>query len=209
MFTGIVKAIAPITALQKKDGLLRYAVSFPEDMLTGLVCGASVSINGICQTVVDIDKQAVSFEAISETLTRTTLRYLQEGSLVNIERSAKIGDEIGGHLLSGHIYGTAAISSIIENVYTLRCPSNWMKYFFSKGFIALDGVSLTVVDVNKEVSMFSVHLIPETLKRTILGKKQEGDLVNVELDAMTQATVETIEALYHQKDEFNAKTRSN
>jgi riboflavin synthase len=199
MFTGIIKAMAPIACLEKKYALTRYAVSLPEYMLAGLECGTSISVDGVCQTVVDIDEDKVWFEAISETLNKTTFLHMHLGSLVNIERSAKIGDEIGGHLLSGHIYGTAEIASIKENIYTFQCPPHWMKYLFSKGFIAIDGISLTLVNVDKKRGNFSVHLIPETLKRTTLGRKREGDCVNLEFDAMTQATVETIENFLNAK----------
>ena len=196
MFTGIVKATAEIAALEKKDSILRYAVAFPKDFLSGLQLGASVSVDGVCQTVVAIDKNHVWFEAIGETLSRTTFGLFYLGSRVNLERSAKFGDEIGGHLLSGHIYGTAFISQIKENVYFFECPVLWMKYLFSKGYIAIDGISLTLVDVEKKTGRFSVHLIPETLKRTTLGEKKAGDRVNLEFDALTQAAVETIENLH-------------
>lgn len=196
MFTGIVRAVALVSQLEKRDSLFRFSISLPDEILKGLEIGASVSIDGVCQTVVAIQKNEVWFEAIQETLNRTTLGSLKKGSKVNIERSVKMGDEIGGHLLSGHIYGTPTIQSIEENVYTLKCPQAWAKYLFSKGYVALDGVSLTLALVDKTGGLFSVHLIPETLKRTTLGTKKVGDLVNLELDAMTQAAVETIERIY-------------
>jgi riboflavin synthase len=193
MFSGIVQAVAPIKALEKVGSLLRYAVAFPFDYLTGLTRGASVSIDGVCQTVVGIEGNSVWFEAIGETLARTTFNQMRIGSQVNLERSVKFGDEIGGHLLSGHIYGAIPISDIKENVYTFACPPNGMKYLFSKGYIAIDGISLTIVDADRQRGHFTVHLIPETLQRTTLGQKKAGSLVNLELDALTQAAVETIE----------------
>lgn len=192
MFTGIVQALAKISALQKKNSILRYAVNFPSELLLDLKRGASVSIDGTCQTVVDIEGNEVWFEAIEVTLAVTTLNSLEIGSSVNVERSLKMGDEIGGHLLSGHVYGKLPIASIEENIYTFKCPAEWMKYLFPKGFIALDGVSLTLAAVTKELACFSVHLIPETLKRTTLGHKKEGSFVNLEFDAMTLATVDTV-----------------
>lgn len=188
MFTGIIRAIGEVAELKKKEGLLQYAVSFPHK---DLECGASVSIDGVCQTVVKIENGQVWFDAIDETLKRTTFDSLHIGQKVNIERSAKIGDEIGGHLLSGHIYGTALLSHIEGNIYTFTLPPDWMKYLFSKGYIAIDGISLTLVDVEK--GKFTVHLIPETLQRTTLGTKRPGDRVNIEFDALTQAAVETVE----------------
>jgi riboflavin synthase len=193
MFTGIVKGVAPIAALDKKKSLLRYAITFPPDSLIGLECGASVAIDGVCQTVVALQKDLVWFEAIEETLLRTTLSQMEIGSRVNLERAAKIGDEIGGHLLSGHIFGRVSLIDIKENIYTLECSAQGIKYLFSKGSVALDGVSLTLVDVDKREGWFSVHLISETLKRTTLGQKKVGALLNLELDPLTQAAVDTIE----------------
>jgi len=188
VFTGIVRALGTIVTMVKKGDLLHYALSFPHE---NLKLGASVSVDGVCQTVVKIEDETVWFDAIGETLKRTTLNTMEVGQKVNIERSAKIGDEIGGHLLSGHIYGTATISQVKENIYTFQCPIEWMKYLFSKGFIAIDGMSLTVVDVHEDC--FTIHLIPETLQRTTLGQKKVGDRVNLEFDSQTQVTVETIE----------------
>ncbi|MCC5832706.1 MAG: riboflavin synthase subunit alpha [Chlamydiales bacterium] len=190
MFTGIIRAIGEVVEFKKQEGLLQYAVSFPYEKLE---CGASVSIDGVCQTVVNIENGRVWFDAIDETLKRTTLDTLHVGRKVNIERAAKFGDEIGGHLLSGHIYGTAKLSNIESNIYTFTLPREWMKYLFSKGYIAIDGISLTLVDV--EEGKFTVHLIPETLQRTTLGTKRLGDRVNIEFDALTQAAVETVEAI--------------
>jgi riboflavin synthase len=192
MFTGIIQAIGTIIHLQMSGSILKYAVQFPSEMLPGLRLGASVSVGGICQTVIQIDGDLVWFEAISETLERTTLKALQKGQTVNLERSARLGDEIGGHLLSGHIYGEALVSAIEKNIYHIRCPLEWMKYFFAKGFIAIDGISLTVVEVYKSKGIFTVHLIPETLSRTTLSQKKVGDKVNIEIDTVTQTTVETV-----------------
>ncbi len=195
MFTGIVRFIGRITEIIRKESLLQYAVAFPHEHLER---GASVSIDGVCQTVVRIDGENVWFDAIEETLQKTTLGSIEVGDLVNIERSAKIGDEIGGHLLSGHIYGTATLAQIDGNIFTFTCPQKWLKYLFPKGFVALNGASLTVVDVG--ISHFTVHLIPETLKRTTFGQKKIGDRVNVEFDSLTQAAVETVERLINPLD---------
>ena len=193
MFTGIVRGIGLITRIDFKNSILRYAVCFPSELLEGLVRGASVSVDGVCQTVVMIEQDQAWFEAIEETLERTTLKGLQKGKSVNLERAAYFGDEIGGHLLSGHIYGTALLTTIDRNIYIFRGSSEWMKYLFSKGYIAIDGISLTLVTVDKE--SFSVHLIPETLSKTTLGKKKPGDFVNIEIDSITQVTVDTVSRL--------------
>ncbi len=195
MFTGIIQTIAEVYAVEKKEGSIHYGILFPSSLLEGLELGASVSIDGVCQTVVTIDNQIVWFDAIEETLIRTTLRHLKKKMHVNIERAAKWGEEIGGHLLSGHIFGKASLLDIQENRYFFSAPPLGMKYLFEKGFIALDGVSLTLASCDRSKKIFSIHLIPETMKRTLLGQKKRGDEVNVEIDALTQAAVETVENL--------------
>ena len=195
MFTGIVKGLFPVGGVKKHSDLLQYFVSLPETMRMGLEVGASVAIDGVCQSVVQIEGDQVWFDAIEETLQRTTLDQLYVGRRVNVERSARLGDEIGGHLLSGHVFGRARISKIkaLENhsQFFFECDPTWMKYLFTKGYVALDGASLTLVDV--QPGEFSVHLIPETLRVTTLGFKKVGDEVNVEFDSQTQAIVDTVE----------------
>lgn len=198
MFTGIVRGLLKIEKVVKKPGMTSYAAAFTEELLQGLQVGASVSVDGVCQTVVKIDQTLVWFDAIRETLERTTIKFLREGMFVNVERAARFGEEIGGHVLSGHIYGTASIAKTdrFENnkIVTFTCEPAWMKYFFPKGYIALDGVSLTLVDVEPS-GWFTVHLIPETLRRTTLGFKKEGSLVNLEFDSQTQAIVDSVERI--------------
>jgi riboflavin synthase len=203
MFTGIVTGMGKIAELNPSPGFLRYAVKMDPSHLANLHKGASISISGICQTVVEFDDKTVWFDAIGETLKKTTLSTLKIGSPVNLERSAKIGDEIGGHLLSGHIFGTAEITSIDKQgnncIVQLKCPAEWTKYLLPKGFVALDGASLTLVDVDRKTGLFTVHLIPETLARTTFGNKKKGDKVNLELDSQTQTIVDTIERIYTSK----------
>lgn len=202
MFTGIVQGLQKVREVQRLPGMIKFSVELPESFLGGLEIGASVSVDGVCQTVVRMDQNWVWFDAIQETLDRTSLSDLQPGQKVNIERAARFGDEIGGHILSGHVYGKAQISKIDrwENnqKVTFRCPPEWCKYLFSKGYVAIDGASLTLVDVSSE-GLFSVHLIPETLKMTTLGIKKEGDWVNLELDSQTQAIVDTVERILKEK----------
>jgi len=193
MFTGIIKELAAIKALKQKKRLLHYAIECPTSALEGLKVGASVSVNGVCQTVVSIEGNLVWFDAIEETLERTTLRFIREGEQVNIERSVKIGDEVGGHFLSGHIYGIATLTHIKESSYTFCSPPEWMHYLFPKGSIAIDGVSLTLSTIDSQQGAFTIHFIPLTLRTTTLGKKKVGDRVNVELDPLVQAAVHTAE----------------
>lgn len=197
MFTGIVQSTAPLRFLDTQNGILSYALEFTPALLEGLLTGASVSVDGCCQTVVKIEGSFVYFQAIPETLKRTTMGTYKLGQAVNIERSAKFGDEIGGHFLSGHVFGTAQLHKIERVssetvIFTLKCAPEWMSYIFEKGFIAVDGASLTVVDVFPE-GIFTVHLIPETLIRTTFKDKKEGSLFNIEIDSQTQIIVKTVE----------------
>ena len=196
MYTGIVQRVMTINMVEKKIGLNTLFIEFDEFLLSNLIIGASVAVDGVCLTVTGINNTLVSFDVMQETLNKTTLGLLNAGSRANIERSAKQGDEIGGHILSGHIEGTAEISNIIEteNNYVLEfiCPKEWMKFIFPKGFIAINGASLTVIDTKPE-GWFYVSLIPETLRATTFKEKQVGDKVNIEIDHQTKVIVSTVE----------------
>lgn len=198
MFTGIIQKIAPIESVEKSSGLTRVKVAMSTDFVQGLGVGASVSVDGVCLTVVSIDDGLVAFDVIAETLQKTTLKNVYPGKLVNLERAAKFGDEIGGHILSGHIYDTASILSIERHSdyskVSFQGSGRWTKYLFCKGYIAIDGISLTLVDVGCDHT-FTVCLIPETLRQTTLGQKHAGDLVNIEIDAQMQALVDTVERI--------------
>lgn len=203
MFTGIVQGTAEIVAIEEKELFRTHIVKLPEALLPGLALGASVANNGCCLTVTAIDGDQVSFDLIKETLRITNLGELQVGDVVNIERAAKFSDEIGGHLMSGHIMTTAEICKIIQSEnnrevwFKLQDPAQ-MKYILHKGFVGIDGISLTVGDVTR--SKFCVHLIPETLERTTLGAKKLGHKVNIEIDPHTQAIVETVERVLAQRE---------
>lgn len=204
MFTGIVQATAPIVEIIERANFRTHVMKFTPELLVGLETGASVAHNGCCLTVTKIDGEKVSFDLIKETLRLTNLGALQEGDIVNIERAAKYGDEIGGHVVSGHIMTTAEISKIFTSednhqVWLSIHNKSLMKYILHKGFVAIDGISLTVGDVIN--NRFCVHLIPETLDRTTLGKKRLGDKVNIEIDPQTQAIVDTVERVLNQKDQ--------
>ncbi|ORM74050.1 riboflavin synthase subunit alpha [Pantoea wallisii] len=203
MFTGIVQGTAEIVAIEEKELFRTHIVRLPEELLPGLALGASVAHNGCCLTVTAIEGDRVSFDLIKETLRITNLGELQVGDIVNIERAAKFSDEIGGHLMSGHIMTTAEICKIIQSennreVWFKLQDAAQIKYILHKGFVGIDGISLTVGDVTK--SKFCVHLIPETLERTTLGAKKLGHKVNIEIDPHTQAIVETVERVLAQRD---------
>lgn len=204
MYTGITQGTFEVTRVERQPDLLTYEVALDETRVKGLAPGASVSIDGVCQTVVRIDGLRVTFDAIKETLDLTTLGTLAVGDLVAVERSARVGDEIGGHDVAGHVVGTGEVSEVRRqgNVCDLRVrvPAAWMKYILSKGFIAVDGSSLTVGEVDPDGS-FALHLIPETLRLTNLGLKQPGDRVNIELDPRTVAIVDTVERVLTQRSD--------
>lgn len=171
-----------------------HTVELPEDMAGGLQTGASVAHNGCCLTVTEADGRTARFDLMAETLDKTNLGRLKAGDLVNLERAARFGDEIGGHLMSGHITATTEILRIerTEHNTTMHfaLPAALKPYILPKGFVGLDGCSLTIGSVGED--SFCVHLIPETLRRTLFGTRQAGDTVNLEIDPQTQAVVDTV-----------------
>ena len=197
MYTGITRGLFPVVSVERREGVTAYAVELPDELRQGLAPGASVSIDGACATVVRLAGSWVHFEAVAATLACTTLDTLEVGRRVSIERSIRAGDELGGHDVFGHVKGTGTVASrrlLGEQLdLTVRVPHAWMKYILAKGFVALDGSSLTVDDPQPELGTFVVHLIPVTQQLTGLGAKQAGDRLNVELDARTVAIVDTVE----------------
>ena len=196
MFTGIVQGTGTVVSIDEKPNFRTHVVRMPEDMLDNLELGASVSHNGCCLTVTEVNGDLVSFDLIKETLRLTNLDDLNVGDSVNLERAARFNDEIGGHLMSGHIICTAEVAKILtsENNRQIwfRMPhEDLMKYVLHKGYIGIDGISLTVGEVTR--TRFCVHLSPETLQRTTLGTKRLGDKINIEIDPQTQAIVDTVE----------------
>lgn len=194
MFTGIVQGTAELVEANHQPGLTTYTFNFPEDK-SSTQTGASVALNGTCLTVTSVDSHLLTFDLMAETLRLTNLRDLPAGSRVNYEHAAKMGDEIGGHVLSGHIHCTAILEKVIstENnlALTFSVPENWAKYIFPKGFIAINGASLTVGEVSG--NQFTVYLIPETLRITTFENLSKGDQVNIEVDSQTQVVVDTLE----------------
>ena len=186
MFTGIVQGTGRVESVQSGE-IMTVSVTLPS--AKGLEIGGSVSIDGVCLTATNVGEH-VTFDIIPETLQRTTLGDLAPGSSVNVERALKFGDELGGHLLSGHIMDTAEIVQVQNQDYKIQCPSEMSEFIQEKGYIAVDGISLTIGETDGD-GVFDVHIIPETLRLTTLGSKGVGDRVNIEIDAMTQAVVET------------------
>ena len=203
MFTGIVQGFAPVIAVDDVTSLRRLTVDMA-DQVAGLQDGASVSVNGVCLTVVrssetdaSLPQGHVAFDVIAESLQRTNLGGLTAGERVNVERSYRVGDEVGGHILSGHVAAAIEVVRIDEsdNLRNLfvHVPDAWMKYLPLKGFVALDGASLTISSVDAPTNTIGVSLIPETIERTSLGRVTVGDRLNLEVDAQTQSIVDTVE----------------
>ncbi|SRR5690554_396224 len=197
MFTGIVQGVAHIRQIERKTGLFTFLIEFPPGATENLQIGASVAINGTCLTVTRVDGLTASFDVMQETLRVTNLGTLNEGDAVNFERAARFGDEIGGHLLSGHVHALARLVRIEQpennTTLTFEVPEDLCKYIFPKGYIGLNGASLTIGEVKER--QFQVHLIPETLRMTTFGQLREGDLVNLEVDTQTQTIVDTLERM--------------
>lgn len=213
MFTGIVEGACPVLAVEDQPGQRVLTIELPPRLRRGLEPGASVAVAGVCLTVTSVAGARAGFEAIRETLDRTTLGSVAAGDAVNVERSLTAGAEIGGHEVSGHVDGTVEILDRERSpgncVLTLRAPRRLMGYVFPKGFIALDGCSLTVVDVDREEAAFTVHLIPETLRRTTFDGKAAGDRVNVEIERRTQVIVDTVRELFREYMRSGALSRDS
>ncbi|KAB2643798.1 MAG: riboflavin synthase subunit alpha [Verrucomicrobia bacterium] len=197
MFTGIIQSIATIADIHDQEGLRTFTVDFEKGFCNELTVGSSVSLDGVCLTVTALfNDHRAHFDVMLPTLKTTTLQNAFMGMKVNVERATKEGAEIGGHPLSGHIdfYGKIIAIQNPENNYslTIEIPSMWIRYIFNKGYIALNGTSLTMSEVNKQKATFEVWLIPETLRRTTFDKKKVDDLINIELDRSTQVIVDTL-----------------
>ncbi|QOL25070.1 riboflavin synthase subunit alpha [Thalassotalea sp. LPB0316] len=202
MFTGIVQSKAEVFAIKIQNQLMHLTIKCQVNELMGLEIGASVAINGVCLTAVtfsqlDNEHGTIEFDVIDETLRVTNLGAIKQGDFVNLERSLKAGDEIGGHMVSGHIHCQAIVVNIEKTpencAITFEIGKEWQEYLFSKGFISINGCSLTLGAVAE--NCFTVHLIPETLSRTNIGLLQVNDKVNIECDQQTMTIVETVKKL--------------
>ena len=202
MFSGIVSGTGKVYKVSKKEDVLSIMISAPKGFNINLKKGASISVNGVCLTSLDKGLKKLKFDVIQETLSRTNLENLNKGTLVNLERSINSSTEIGGHLMSGHIHFTGKIKKIINKASTkdiiISFPRKFNEYIFEKGYIGINGCSLTIGKVNKD--NFYIHLIPETLSVTNLNLLLPGDSVNVEIDQSAISIVETVKrALAAQK----------
>lgn len=195
MYTGIVQAVRPLLDVSICPGHNQLIIDLTPELLNELTIGASVSVEGSCLSVTVIEGTHVKFDVMRATLERTNLRFFRAGQGVNIERSAKMNAEVGGHLMAGHIATTAEVVELsIKDTgafISFRVPPKWGKYIFPRGFIGVNGCSLTVADVEDDV--ITINLIPETLRQTTFSNYQAGDLLNIEVDHHTMVLVDVVE----------------
>lgn len=197
MFTGIVHGVATIQAVEDHDAIRTFTIQFDPGFCDGLAVGASVSVDGVCLTATHIlSTDWVSFDVILQSLRITTLSEYRAGQVVNVERAARDGAEIGGHPISGHVDFAAVILSVAtlegNKVLTIGVPPDFARYIFPKGYIAINGCSLTLAEVDREAGCFEVWLIPETRRVTVLDEKVASERLNIEIERNTQVVVDTI-----------------
>jgi len=194
VFTGIIENVVPVRAVRRVSTGIQLTLELGA-LADGLELGASVAVNGACLTVASIDGTSATFDVVAETVGRTALGQLQAGDGVNVERSLRMGGAIDGHFVQGHVDGMARVSRIDTGggEWKLWCepPAELMRYMVVKGSVAIDGISLTLVDVTDRA--ISVAVIPTTLDRTTLGRRRVGDLVNIETDLIARIVVRQME----------------
>ena len=183
MFTGIIKEIGRVISAQSGSLVITAG-----DILRKLELGGSVSVNGVCLTITSFNTDVFSVDIMPETVERTNLGLLSTGDKVNLELPLAMGGQLGGHLVQGHVDATGRVASVVQNseamVIVVEPPPEVMHYIVEKGFIAVDGVSLTVV--TKDTSSFQVSVVDYTWRHTVLGDRQVGDLVNLEIDIIAK-----------------------
>ncbi len=194
MFTGLVKDIGTIKSIDKNNGDMRIEIDTNMN-LSNINIGASICCSGCCLTVVEKAKNSFSVDVSNETLSKTNLGAWRVMNQVNLEPSLKVGDEVGGHFVSGHIDATSKVIDIVKDAgsyrFEIEIPKNLDKYIATKGSIAIDGISLTVNEVNS--NSFGVNIIPHTWSNTTLNARKVGDLVNIEIDLLARYVVRSLE----------------
>ena len=183
MFTGIVREVGRVEAVEKRGESVRLVVRAPETAAAASV-GDSVSLAGVCLTAVEVADGTVAFEAVPETLRRSTLGRLETGGGVNVEPALRAGDPLGGHIVQGHVDGVGRIRRVGDEGIEVEAPPDVLRYCVEKGSVAVEGVSLTIAGLGE--SSFTVALIPHTREVTTLGGLAEGDDVNLEVDVVAK-----------------------
>mgnify|MGYP001117398490 FL=1 len=201
MFTGIVSGKGHVQKIIKSKDYVSLIIKAPKGFSKNLTKGASVSVNGVCLTVKKGKTDILEFDVIEETLQKTNLKDISKSSKVNLERSMTAKTEIGGHLVSGHIHGTGEVLKVVNRQTTkdlqIKIPTSLREYFFYKGYVALNGCSLTIGKVLK--TSFYIHLIPETVSVTTFKDIKQGDLINIEVEQATINTVETVKRVMSER----------
>ncbi|MGH3974005.1 MAG: riboflavin synthase [Pseudonocardiaceae bacterium] len=187
MFTGIVEELGALVGRAERPDAARFAIHGPL-VSSDARPGDSIAVNGVCLTVVDVDGEGFTADVIGETLRRSSLGPARIGDRLNLERAARLGDRLGGHLVQGHVDGTGTVLSRTESasweLVQIGIPTALARYVVEKGSITVDGVSLTVIQVG--INDFSVGLIPTTRELTTLGTRRPGELVNIEVDVIAK-----------------------
>ena len=201
MFSGIVQTVGKIESIKDKNHIKTIRIETYGDYLEDIEIGQSVSVDGVCLSLVKKNNELCEFEAVEETINRTTLGSYKQGTKVNLEKSLKLGDTVGGHFVSGHIHTRGRIVEVelvgeSKNIL-VEIEEKWIKYLTEKGYISVNGASITIGKVSKNT--FYIHLIPETLKTTNLDELVYDNYVNLEFDQTTIAIVDTTERLINQK----------
>jgi riboflavin synthase len=200
MFTGIIEGLGKVSSISRLNkGLgqfadMRLKLKIPLKLLKGLKVGDSMNLNGTCLTVMNIKNHLVEFEMVRETTKKSCMGQVKKGDLVNIERSLRLGDRLGGHIVLGHTDGIGIIDLVKTKdgetkMWITSEDHSLMPYIAQKGSIAIDGISLTLTDVDWKKNRFSVSLIPFTMRNTTLGLKRRGDLVNLEIDVLCRYVI--------------------
>lgn len=203
MYTGIVQGLGRIVTLSPTISGLHITLRVPPALLKDLQIGASVSVEGVCLSVVTIAGDLVAFDAVHATLERTNLGDRLVGDVVNLERSAKQGDENGGHAMYGHVSDTARICAMqLDGAHAhiaLHVRAPWRRYLFPRGFLSINGCSLTLAEADAELGYCRVNLIPETVRVTSFFQFKVGDRLNIEVEQQTQVMVDVIERVIERK----------
>ena len=189
MFTGLIAELGRITAIEKGESSAVFTVSAPA-LISQIALGDSVAVNGVCLTATSIAGDSFTADVMVQTLAVTSLAQLAVGSPVNLELAALLNTRMGGHMVQGHVDGVATVVGLTPGEkwaqFDITVPEKLAKYIVNQGSICLDGVSLTVGEINDANNVVTVWLIPETLERTNLASKQAGDLINVEVDVLAK-----------------------
>ena len=189
MFTGLIAELGRITAVEKGESSAVFTIAAPQ-LISQIALGDSVAVNGVCLTATSITGDAFTADVMVQTLAVTSLSQLSVGSPVNLELAALLNARMGGHMVQGHVDGIATVVGLTPGEkwaqFEITVPEKLAKYIVNQGSICLDGVSLTVGEINDSNNVVTVWLIPETLERTNLSTKKSGDLINIEVDVLAK-----------------------